>query len=432
MHLKNITKDNIIKLRSRNKNFFISNKKNRQIWIINDKQDCAGDNGEYFFRYLIKKNPKDIDFFFTIKNDCFDYKRLKQFGNILDLGSIKYLDLFLQSDKIISSVSDNWVTNPFGDEQKYIKDLFHFDIIFIQNGIIKDDLSNILSRFNKNFDLLLSSSKKEYKSYLSSQYGYRRSNIILTGLSKYDNLIENIHKICKEKLILISPTWRNFIKGTRDLITHKSIYSDNFKTTKFYKFYNDFINDEKLLLNMEKLNYTGIFCLHPYFSEQRKDFLTNKYFSIRGKCNFQELISKASLLVTDYSSIFFDFAYLKKPIIYSEFDIDEYRRYHYRKSYFDYIKDGFGPVCRDIDCTVEETIKTMTNNCIIKKKYIRRIQRFFAFIDQNNSDRIYNGIINHYKGNMEKSVGNKNLLFFPLFISALFIIKKNMNTKKIL
>ena len=424
MYLKNITKDNIIKLRNRNKNFLKFKKKNKPIWIINDKQDYAGDNGEYFFRYLINKNPKEIDFYYTIKKDCFDYNRLKKFGNILDLGSIKYLDIFLQSDKIISSVSDNWVTNPFGNDQKYIKDLLHFDLIFIKNGIIKDDLSNILNRINKNFDLLLSSSKKEYKSFLSSQYGYSRGNVILTGLSRYDNLKENIHKITKEKLILITPTWRNFIRGTIDLITHKSIYSDNFKTTKFYKFYNDFINDEKLHLNMEKFNYTGILCLHPYFSEQSKDFLTNKFFSIRGKCNFQEYLPRASLFVTDYSSIFFDFAYLKKPVIYSQFDIDEFRRYHYHKGYFDYIKDGFGPVCRDIECTVEETIKTMANNCILKKNYIRRIQRFFAFLDQNNNERIFNGIINHYGGKKEKLSENKNLFFFPTILSIFLLLKK--------
>ena len=427
MYLKNITKDNIIKLRSKNKSFLSFNKKNKQIWIINDKKDCAGDNGEYFFRYLIYKNPKEIDFYFTIIKDCFDYKRLKKIGNILDLGSIRYLDIFLQSDKIISSVSDNWVTNPFGDEQKYIKDLFHFDTIFIQNGIIKDDLSNILNRINKNFDLLLSSSKKEYKSFLSSQYGYSRNNVILTGLSRYDNLVENMHKIKTEKLILITPTWRNFIKGTRDLITYKSIYSDKFKNTKFYKFYNDLINDEKLLLNMEKFNYTGILCLHPYFTEQSKDFFPNKYFSIRGKCNFQELLSRASLLVTDYSSIFFDFAYLKKPIIYSQFDIDEYRKYHHPKGYFDYIKDGFGPVCWDIECTVEKVIKTMTNKCILKKNYIRKIEKFFAFLDQNNNDRIFNGIIKHYGGKIQKFDGNENFFFFPLIIIILFSIKKNMN-----
>ena len=430
MFLKNITNDTIIKLRNKNKNFLTFNKNNKQIWIINDRQDVAGDNGEYFFRYLINKNPKDIDFYFTIKKESIDYKRLKILGNILDLGSIKYLEIFLQSDKIISSVSDNWVTNPFGDEQKYIKDLFHFELIFIQNGIIKDDLSNFLNRINKNFDLLLSSSRKEYKSFLSSQYGYSKNNVILSGLPRFDNLIENTHKISKEKLILITPTWRNFIRGTRDLITYKSIYSDNFKSTKFYKFYNDFINDEKLQKNMKKFNYTGILCLHPYFSEQSKDFFTNKYFSISGKCNFQELLPKASLFITDYSSIFFDFSYLKKPIIYSQFDIGEYRRYHYPKGYFDYIKDGFGPVCYDIECTVKEVIKEMNNNCILKKNYIRRIQRFFSFLDQNNNDRIFNGIIEHYKGNMKKLEGKENLFFLPLIISFLFITKKNINAIK--
>ena len=45
------------------------------------------------------------------------------------------------------------------------------------------------------------------------------------------------------------------------------------------------------------------------------------------------------MLITDYSSIFFDFGYLNKPVIYSHFDYNEYRANHFRKGYFDYIKN---------------------------------------------------------------------------------------------
>lgn len=42
---------------------------------------------------------------------------------------------------MISSNSDIIFMNPFGDEGKYIRDLFHFDFIYLQNVIIKDDVS---------------------------------------------------------------------------------------------------------------------------------------------------------------------------------------------------------------------------------------------------------------------------------------------------
>ena len=412
LYLKNLKKEKIIKLRKKYKKFSERSKYNnkKEIWIINDKRYEAGDNGEYFFRYLIEKKPKETIVYFAIKKECNDYARLLKFGNILDLDSKRYIDLFLKSDKIISSVSEYWATNPFGDERRYIKDLIHFDFIFIKNGIIKDDLSNKLNRIVKNINLFITSSKREYKSILSSKYGYNNNNVILTGLPRFDNLAKIKKIISIEKLILIIPTWRNYIKGSTDMVKYISIYSDNFKNTKFFKFFNGLINDQKLLFNMKKSNYTGIFCLHSYYSEQIKDFVQNKYFSIKNFCNYQELLVKASLFITDYSSLFFDFAYLKKPIIYTQFDIDEYRKYHSSKGYYDYKKDGFGPVCNSIDCTVREIIKEINYNCPIKKIYRRRILNFFTFSDNKNSERIFFAITNNQEGKTRKNIIIKNFL----------------------
>ena len=422
IELKNKSKETIIKLRKkalcRNSNKL---NKNKEIWLINDKQDRAGDNGEYFFRYLMEKKLKDIEIYFIIKKNCDDYERLKKFGNILDLDSNEYLITFLNSDKVISSVPDSWATNPFGTEQKYIRDLFHFKKIFIQNGIIKDDLSTYLNRINKNFDLFITSSKKEYKYILSSKYDYNKNIVKLTGLSRFDNLLE-LKKI--EKLILLIPSWRSYIRGTRDIITSKPIHSDTFKNSTFYNFYNNLINDKKLLFNMQKYNYTGVLCLHPYFSRQKEDFIANQYFTLEIQCNYSSLIKKASLFMTDYSSISFDFAYLKKPIVYSHFDIEEFRTFQYPEGYFDYEKDGFGPICKTIDCTVEELIIQMINNCKIKKKYLKRILSFFTFSDRKNNDRLYNEITNKHK--MRLNQINILEIIYILLIIFSFLFKLRM------
>lgn len=82
--LKARKKHNIIRYRNK----YIKYRKNmkekrKEIWIINDKQYKAGDNGEYFFRYLKKIKPKRINYYFRINRKCFDYKRLEYLGNIL-------------------------------------------------------------------------------------------------------------------------------------------------------------------------------------------------------------------------------------------------------------------------------------------------------------------------------------------------------------
>jgi CDP-glycerol glycerophosphotransferase (TagB/SpsB family)/glycosyltransferase involved in cell wall biosynthesis len=421
-YLKQLMKTNIITLR---KKYFENEKKKlentTEIWIINDKQNLAGDNGEFFFRFLKKKKPKRIKFYFAIKNDCQDYKRLRPLGNIIDLDSEDYLNTFLIADKIISSMYESWVDNPFGTDFKYLRDLFHFDFIFIQHGIIKDDLSRYLNRISKNYSLIVTSSNKEFKSILDYNYHYKINNVILSGLPRYDSLqsLKIFTKI--EKIILLIPTWRIYLKGSFNIKTYESIYSNSFNLTIYYNFYNNLINNDELLFHMEKMNYKGIFCLHPYLSKQWKDFKQNKIFSVLEYCDFQNLILKSSILITDYSSIFFDFAYLKKPIIYIHFDYDEYRYFQYAKGYFDYIKHGFGPVCNDQKCTIDEIIKKMKNHSLIENKFLKRINRFFKYTDEKNCERLYIKLL----GYSESSFNNNYKIYIYFIIIFGVLIKIN-------
>ena len=113
-----------VELKKQNKNYLIRYRKklvkkrnNRpkntmnKIWLINDYKDQAGDNGEYFFRYLIKAKPKHIDYYFIIEKNCSDYNRLKVYGNVVDIKSTEHLKHFLNADKIITSIVDYWVNN---------------------------------------------------------------------------------------------------------------------------------------------------------------------------------------------------------------------------------------------------------------------------------------------------------------------------------
>ena len=419
--LKIINKNNLIYLRNNSLHFRRENKHKNEIWLINDKLTSARDNGEYFFRFLKKKKPKNIIFYFVIKGNCFDYKRLQPFGNIIDYGSNKYLNIFLNTDKLISSIYEDWVDNPFQNDHRYIRDLIHFDFIFIQHGIIKDDLSNYINRISKNFRLIITSTNKEYKSFLKKEYGYKRNNVIITGMPRYDNLNRMKNNVIKEKILLIFPTWRMYIKGTYDSRTFESIHSINFNSTNYFKFFNNLINNEELLLAMEKFGYIGILCLHPYFSKQYIDFNSNRYFSIIDLCDYQNLLLNSSLLITDYSSIFFDFAYLEKPIIYTHFDYEEYRINHYIKGYFDYFRHGFGPICYNIRCTINHIILQFQKNCSVDFKYLKRIKRFFKYKDENNCKRLYNALINDsYIKNLEN---NKAKIYIITFFSILILLK---------
>lgn len=374
--------------------FLNKDKKNKKLWIISDRPNKANDNGEHLFKYINGLNS-DIDCSFVIDKSSEDYKRIKSIGPVIKYNTFKYKLKFLLSDYIVSSQANDYVINPFGKKRKFIKDLYNFKYVFLQHGIIKDDLSGWLNRYAKDMSMFVTSGKPEYKSILDGNYLYDESVVKLTGLPRHDNLLR-LNKSAEKKLLII-PTWRRSIKGSYDNATGESIYFEDFTDTDYFKFYNSLINNKKLLECMRKYNYKGLFCLHPTHSEQFIDFESNDCFKVNeGYVDYQSEFCSSSLLVTDYSSVFFDFAYLKKPVIYSQFDKDSFfdGSHVYEKGYFDYEDNGFGPVCYTLEETVDAIIKSIINDCKLDSMYLERINDFYAYSDGKNCERVYNEIIN--------------------------------------
>lgn len=403
--LKQNKKDIFVKLRKKIK--CKNNKyKKYEIWIINDKKDKAGNNGEFFFRYLKLKRPKGIKSYFAINKNSDDFKRLRNIGDILDLNSNRYKILFIKSDKIISSVYDSWVDNPFKKDKIYIRDLLHFDFILLGNGMMTNDLSNFLNRFDKNFNLIMTSSKNEYKAFLNFNYGYNKNNVKLTGMPRFD-LLSKFKIIRKKKIAIITTIGENF-KEKKQIKHYQNIVSNKFNLTVFFDFYNNLINDRQLLLIMKKYNYQGFLCIHPSL-KLMFNFHQNKFFSINEKCDLQELLFTASLFVIDYSNIFFDLGYLKKPIIYAHFDYEEYKMINHKGEKINFFKDGFGPICKNLECTISEMISHIKN---------------IAFSDGKNSDRIFLYIINKIKTTTENEYFLINIfliIFFNILLYKYYI-----------
>lgn len=372
--------------------FILSKFMKKDIWIISDRTNKAGDNGEAFFRYMqTVKNP-DIKTYFVLEKNSEDYKKMKKVGKILKFDSMKYKLWMLLSSHVISSQASDYTINPFGGQKRFVADLYNFKFTFLQHGITKDDISTWLNKMNKNIKCFVTAGKPEYKSIVEGDYYYGEDVVQLTGFPRHDNLLEM--KDSKQKKILIIPTWRKSLDACVDPSTDMSVYYEGFKESAFFDFYNSLINDKRLIESMRKHGYTGLFCLHPLFAKQSVDFTANDVFKVNdGYVEYQKEFAEGSLLVTDYSSVFFDFAYLKKPVVYAHFDKEEFFGSHtYEEGYFSYEEDGFGPVCYDLDSTVTAIVDMIENDCALKQEYESRIMDFYIDMDGKNSERIYEAV----------------------------------------
>ena len=171
-------------------------------------------------------------------------------------------------------------------------------------------------------------------------------------------------------------------------------YVSRFKDSDYFLFYDSLIHDERLLTAMENYGYTGSFYLHPVFERQYPDFTASRRITIgKGVADYQTVFRESAIMVTDFSSVAFDFAYLKKPLIYSQFDEESFHRNHsWGKGYFNYREDGFGPVTTTVEQTVDELIWYMEHDAQMKEDYLSRVERFFAYTDRNNCRRVYEAV----------------------------------------
>lgn len=367
--------------------------KNRNIWITFDQLFKGGDNGEYFFRYVREHHRDDVDMYYVANPDSREYKELGgKSGNVLRYRSLELLLAVMHAKMIFATRVDVRLYCGFsGYCESCTRDLFNAEIVCLQHGLTIQKIAQYQNRLFDNLKYYFCVSPYEVDNILKPLYGYTPDMLKLTGAPRYDGLTGE-----PKRQILITPTWRrNVTAGTNQKgSNHK--YSVNFKHTTYFKIYNTLINDERLIACAKKTNYKLIYLIHPILSPQVDDFDKNEFVEIDPgiNINYEKVLKESSLMVTDYSGIQFDFAYMRRPLIY--YHPDELPP-QYDPGNLDYNTMGFGPVCKTNDQVVEALCHFMEQDCRLDEMYKDRIEKFFPFDDQNNCQRVYEAAVDFQK-----------------------------------
>lgn len=109
--------------------------------------------------------------------------------------------------------------------------------------------------------------------------------------------------------------------------------------------------------------------------------------------SIEELYSITDVLITDYSSVMFDFAYLKKPMIFYAYDLEKYL-YGERGVYLNYSNIIPGPLVR----TTDEIINVLSNYSNLDSEYKDKYEKFYNVFCQygrngNSSNQVVNELI---------------------------------------
>lgn len=366
--------------------------RHKAVWLFSDRVDKAGDNGEALFRYVLEQTDCPADCVFSISRHSADAERIKKLGKTVEPMSWKEKFLFLRAETIISSHFDEHIIRPFLAFSEPYRDISQNQkFIFLQHGITKDDISKWVNRYARNISIFVTSTIQEYQDVLNRDYGYTAKQVKLTGLPRFDRLENHTQKI-----ITIMPTWRAYLVGGMNPATGKRSEKPEYLKSEYYEMYGQLLSSKELFDTAESLGYSIQFINHPnmVYTTQFAD-VDARLVYLNHDIAYSDIFSQSAIIVTDYSSVAFDFAYLRKPVVYFQKDYKEFfsGAHTYKKGYFNYETDGFGEVEYTTEALINCIIEYMKNGCQLKNKYRERIDHTFPYSDKNNCQRVYNEIL---------------------------------------
>lgn len=367
------------------------------LWMFMDRDTQADDNAEHLYRWVAQHHP-EREIAFALRRESPDWDRLEAEGfNMLTFGSKEHERELRRCSAIISAHVDDYVYS-------YFKDNFHRSkkYVFLQHGITKDDISSWIN--GKPIDLMLTSSQAEFDSIAGDKSPYLLTGLqtALTGFPRHDALLEKA-RMQEGDIILVMPTWRKELCGRRKGWGNARMLGDSFADSRYRGAWEAFLSDARLREIAEAAGKRIVFFPHtnmfPYIEAGM--FEVPGYVEVAGNqtgCSIQDAFARASLFVTDFSSTAFEAAYIECPCVYYQFDGKAYwENQEYVPGYFDYERDGFGPVVETLDEAIAAVEKIAGRDFEPAAEYLDRMRGFFSFHDGKCCERAYDAIESLFK-----------------------------------
>lgn len=342
-------------------------KKEKKIWLIGTGFDGFENNAKALYLYLKPILGNDLVWVCNKKN----YNKLLEEGvsPLVSRGSIRNYILATNAKVGIYSYSDSDIAPRW-----FRWNHCHTYLVNITHGYT--GLKKLEEDYYGSMPVDLICSPSAFDRECNIKYCRAdRSKIKITGLPRYDYFFTQPVKT-KTKRVLLMPTWRDwYYDGTKD-----------FRKTEMYLQYSRLVE----LIKRRCGNYELTFILHPSFCNYYTNLKAPLWEDVKLVTtmeNIQEQLVKNDILITDYSSVSWDFIYMKKPVIYFWFDYEEYNKK--RGLYKEFIEEMQKYICYEAISVVKLLIEIADKN----QHFLGWNRKFFSYNDHENCERVYHEII---------------------------------------
>jgi len=342
-----------------------------RLWLISERGFDARDNGYWFYKYLTE-NHTEIHPVYVISRDSADFSRIEALGEWVEYGSWKHR-LYMMSAEVLISTHDCGYA-PDSVIYHHLRKMRLFSprgkTVFLQHGVSDKEIKWYF-RSECRPDLFITVGEEEAE-LITKIHGQPENVVVQTGFPRFDSLDNDL----EEDLVLLMPTWRQFLVGLDE---------DEFLRSDYYCQLTSLLKDERLARLLEANGFKLVF--YPHIEMQR-------FFEAAcgGACasmrtdDVQTLLKRCKILITDYSSVYFDAAYMDKKILFFQFDRERFEGEHYKKCLIDHSR--FGRICR----TREELIEGLKDAVKGVGDWKNDQKEFFRYHDRNNCKRVFEAI----------------------------------------
>lgn len=342
-------------------------------WLICERGNDAQDNGYCFYSFL-KAKHKEIRPLYLITKNSKDIEKINKEDRV-GFASLLHFLILIGSKVNISSHLYGYCPWPtFATFLRRHKT--HSLHVFLQHGITYNNQPGFYKLNCQSLKLFICGAAKE-RDFIIQNFGYNKNEAILTGFARFDNYQNNQ----TNKTILIMPTWRRYLTN---------IDKNSFQKSNYYNNWFGLINNSSFVHFYNKNGYKLVFYIHEVLQKYSDLFQSDNVQVIKhGDIDVQHLLKSSQLLITDYSSVFFDFLYQGKNAIFFQFDRNDFWKEHYSKGYFDQLINGLG----NTYLTIDDCLKGIEQ--LIDKhdtKQILYMDDFFGLKDNKNCQRIFDEI----------------------------------------
>lgn len=354
--------------------------------LIGERQRLSmEDNGYVFFNYLRTRYPGQTTYFVYDKSR-FDIGGAPAEDGFLAYGSVRYWLTCLLADCYV-------VTDCIRDiaDHAVIKAISRFrHVVFLQHGIIGHRKLNSyygkVSCESRGFYIktFLVSSDFE-RDLVARELGFDQE-LFVSGLPRYDLLRKSDEQ---GKQVLIAPTWRQWLRHEDQRV---------FEASEYWRHWVSLLTNpgfhEMLAANGARAVFYPHFAMHKYLQCFRSGS-DSLLIADPSSTSLGALIRESSMLITDYSSVAFDFMYKRSPVIFYQFDADQF---HW---------DAGGPPPISGDELVGEVAYGERELLALAREYLRSGQpsadrvalsdRYYKYRDGENCERIYRHILSEVR-----------------------------------